>query len=103
MLEYYAALWLSRELHTSFGASLATREDERKRVRRCGLALLLAQRLLLFSLPFRPSITTGGPAARGQAGLDRPIVLDPFSSASHPGELHSRMRTTHPLRTDSGC
>jgi hypothetical protein len=25
-----------------------------------------------------------------------------FSSASHPGELHSRMKTSHPMRTDSG-
>jgi hypothetical protein len=40
------------------------------------------------------------------AGSPRPRhdreSADPFSPAPHPGELHSRMKTTHPVRTDSG-
>ena len=36
------------------------------------------------------------------APWSRICTADPSSSASHPGELHSRMRTSHPMRTDSG-
>jgi hypothetical protein len=39
-----------------------------------GLGTTGAEVAAVFSLPFRPSIATGGPAAQGRARLDRAMV-----------------------------
>ena len=53
----------------------------------------------------RPGV--GGRRPHRPARLERAMVENlhrrsVYSSASHPGELHSRMRTSHPMRSDSG-